>query len=189
MALRANPLGRMVNNYLMKMGLPVAVWFIVEYLLRNAATRSLPLNLLIVPLMLLTPFIFFRVLRSLRREVLNDMMLGIQAWTFGVQLAFFAGVVEALFIYVYNQFLFPTAIADNLQATTALYEQMIAQLKEAGAYSSMWNTFDENLKTLNELPVPTAIETAISTLSNEIMMAMLYMVPLAFMLRKKPDMN
>lgn len=179
----------MVNNYLMKMALPLAVWFVAEYLLRNAAMSSIMANMLTVPMMLVTPYIVFRILKSLRQKLLSGMMLGIQAWTFGVQLSFFAGLLEALFIYVYNEFLFPTAIADNLQATIALYEQMMAQLKETGAYSWMWNTFEQTLETLKEAPVPSAIETAISALSNEIMLAMFYMIPVALIVRKKPDMN
>lgn len=179
----------MVNNYLMKMALPLAVWFIAEYLLRNTATTHLGLSVIIVPMMLVTPFAVFRILRRLRRQVLSDMMLGLQAWTFGVQLAFFAGLIEAMFIYVYNQFLFPEAIAQNLQQTLAMYEQMMTQLKEAGVESTFWSDFSQTIEQLREAPIPSAIETAISSLSNEIMMAMLYMIPVALFVRKKPNMN
>lgn len=186
MLFRRNPLGVLVNNYIMKMALPLAVWFIAEYLLRYASTGNMMLSMVIVPMMLITPFAIFRILRNLRRNVLSDMMLGIQAWTFGVQMAFFAGLLEAMFIYVYNQFLYPNAIAENIQQTITMYEQLTAQLKEAGAYSSFWGQFDEIIEQLKKAPLPSAIETAISALSNEITMAMLYMIPVALFLRKKP---
>lgn len=189
MAFRANPLGVMVNNYLMKMALPLSVWFIAEYLLRNAATAHVGLSMVMVPMMLVTPYIIFRILRRLRQTMLSDMMLGLQAWTFGVQLAFFAGLIEALFIYVYNQFLFPDAIAQNLQQTLSMYDQMMVQLKDSGVDTTFWSQFEETLDQLREAPIPSAIETAISTLSNEIMLAMLYMIPVALCVRKKPRMD
>lgn len=179
----------MVNNYMMKMALPLAVWFIAEYLLRNAAVSHIGLGFLLMPMMLITPYAMYRIMRRLRQTVLSDMMLGIQAWTFGIQMAFFAGLVEALFIYVYHQFLFPTSIADNVQATIAMYEQMTQQLKEAGTSSSLWDSFAQAIEQIKEAPLPTAIETAISTLSNEILLAMFYMIPVALSVRKKPRMD
>lgn len=189
MAFRANPLGVLVNNYLMKMAMPLAVWFIAEYLLRNASAGNIMLSVVSVPLMLVTPFAVFRILRHLRQTVLSDMMLGIQAWTFGVQLAFFAGLIEALFIFIYNQYLFPTAIADNMQHTIALYEQMSSQLQEVGTNSSLFDALGQTIEEMKQMSVPSAIDTAISTLSNEIFLAMLYMIPVALCVRKKPNMN
>ncbi len=189
MAFKRNPLGILVNNYLMKMALPLALWFIVEYMLRNAAVTHLGLSFVLVPMMLVTPFAVFHILRRLRRSVLCDMMLGIHAWTFGVQLAFFAGLIEALFIYVYNQFLFPGAIAENVQQTITAYEQMMAQLEEVGAGSTIATSFGSIVEQLKTAPIPSSIETAISALSNEILSATFYMIPVAFCLRKKPSID
>lgn len=189
MTFQANPLGRMVNNYLMKAALPLAGWFIAEYLLRNAALTNLALNMVTVVLMLVTPYIIWRMLRRLRIEVLSNMMLGIQAWMFGVQLVFFAGLIEALFIYVFNEFISPNNLADTIHGTITTFQTMLDQLKAANAYSWAWPMLEDTLQQLQSTPVPTAIDTAISALSNEIMSAMLYMIPLSFGLRRKPDMN
>ena len=187
MAFRRSPLGMMVNNYLMKMALPVAVWFVAEYMLRYASVSNLGLGFVLLPMMLVTPYLFFRILRRLRQTVLGDMMLGIQAWTFGVQMAFFAGLVEAMVIYVFHAFINPAALADNVQATIAAYEQLTAQLQETGAYSSMQDMLQQNVELLKQAPIPSAIETAIATLSNEILLATLYMIPVALSVRKKPS--
>lgn len=179
----------MVNNYLMRAALPLAAWFVAEYMLRNAAASSLTLNVVAVPLMVVTPILLWRYLRKLRDELLGGMMLGIQAWVFGVQMAFFAGLIEALYIYIFNEWIQPGNIAAVQAATTEMYGSMLDQLKQTGAYSTWWADFEETLKQLKEMPVPSAIESAISALSNEIMMAMFYMIPLALFLRRRPKMN
>lgn len=179
----------MVNNYLMRAALPLAAWFIAEYMLRNAAASNLTLNIVIVPLMVVTPILLWRFLRKLRDELLGGMMLGIQAWMFGVQMAFFAGLIEALYIYIFNEWLQPGNLAAVQGATAEMYGTMLEQLKQTGAYSNWWGDFEETQKQLKEMPVPTAIEAAISALSNEIMMAMFYMIPLSLILRRRPKMN
>lgn len=189
MMFQKNPLGVMVNNYLMRAALPLAVWFIAEYMIRNAASTNLLLSMVMVPLMLVTPIVIWRLLKKLRDELLGGYMLGIQAWMFGVQIAFFAGLIEALYIYVFNEWVRPGNIAAVQQATVDFYASMLDQLKETGAYTSWWSDFESTLTQLKEMPVPSAIETAISSLSNEIMMAMFYMIPLALFLRRKPKMN
>lgn len=189
MMFQKNPLGVMVNNYLMRAALPLALWFIAEYMLRNASASSMALNVVIVPLMLVTPFIIYRLIKRLRDELLGGYMLGIQAWMFGVQMAFFAGLIEALYIYIYNEWINPGNLLAVQQATAQLYGTMLEQLKQTGAYSTRWSDFEETFTQLNEMPVPSAIEAAISNLSNEIMLAMFYMIPLSFMLRRRPKMN
>lgn len=183
-----NPLGQMVNNYLMKMALPLAGWFIVEYFVRNASATHVLLSLLTIPMMIFTPIIIWRIMRKLRREILFDTIHGIQAWSFGVQLTFFAGLIEALFIYVYNQFLFPGNLAAVMQASIAQYEEVYNTLKELNAYPTMLPKFQETLDALKEAPIPSPIEAAIEQLSNEIFLALLYMIPLAVILRKKPQL-
>lgn len=176
----------MVNNYIMKMALPLAGWFVVEYMLRNYAVSHLEFGLLLFPMMIGTLVIVYRILLYLRRTMLSDMMLGIQVWTFGVQLAFFAGLVEALFIWLYNQYIAPTALADTMQQTLASYQMLQAQLAETGAMPGMADWISQMIDELQKAPVPSAIESAIQALSNEMTSAFFYMIPLAFMLRKKP---
>jgi len=187
MKIVVKPLGRMINNYFMMMALPLALWFIVEYLVRNASAHHLLLNLLNLPMAVVTPVFVWWVIRRLRRELLGDMLLGLQAWSFGVQLTFYASLIEALFIYVYNQFIFPGELASVQEAMVAQYDEVLQALTEIGAYASMLPKFQETLDSLRSAPIPTPIEAAITQLSNEIFYAMIYMIPLAFILRKKPQ--
>ncbi len=180
-----NPLGRMVNNYLMKMALPLGGWFIIEYLMRNAAAKNVLLSFITTPMMIVTPIALWFIIRQLRRSILGNQMMGFQAWTFGTQLMFFAGLLEALFIYLYNEFLFPTNLTEVQQAMILQYEEAAASLRTIGAFPSMLQPMQEMIDTLKETPVSSPIETAISQLSTDIFYGMLLMIPIALIVRKK----
>ncbi len=176
MQIRINPLGKLVNEFLMKWALPLGLFFIVEYWVRNASATNVLLGLFTFPMMLVTPVALWWLLRKLRRTVLSDMMLGIQAWSFGVQLMFFAGLIESLFIYVYNQFLFPA----NLYEVYAMFQSL-------GTMQAYLPTLQQAIDLLKEAPVSSAIETAITSWANEIFIGMILMVPIAFIVRKRPQ--
>lgn len=176
----------MVNNYLMLMALPLAGWFIVEYLVKNASTSNIMLSFFTLPMMAVTPIALWWIIRRLRREYLYDSILGIQAWSFGVQLMFYAGLIEALFIYVYNEFLVPGNIARVQQAAIAQYESAYTTLETLGGYEKWMPKFQETIEQMKELPVTSPIETAISTLSNDVFFAIILMIPIALIVRRRP---
>lgn len=182
-----NLLGRMINNYLMKMALPMGVWFIIEYMLRNAAAHNVMLGLISTPMMIVTPIALWYIIRNLRRQFLDDRIAGFQAWTFGTQLMFFAGLIEALFIYIYNEFLFPGNLAEIQQALIAQYEDAAASIRSLGVMTSMLGTLEETIEAMKQMPVSSPIETAISQLSTDIFYGMILMIPIALIVRKKAN--
>lgn len=186
-----NLLGRMINNYLMKMALPMGVWFIIEYMLRNAAAHNVMLGLISTPMMIVTPIALWYIIRNLRRQFLDDRIAGFQAWTFGTQLMFFAGLIEALFIYIYNEFLFPGNLAEIQQALIAQYEDAAASIRSLSVMTSMLGTLEETIEAMKQMPVSSPIETAISQLSTDIFYGMILMIPIALIVRKKanPESN
>jgi len=185
---QANPYARMVNDYLMKMALPLGIWFIVLYLLRNLAASHVTLVLVTTPLALVTPIALWWILRRLR-EQLGGYMMGFQLWVFGVQLMFFAGLIEGLFIYVYNEFLKPGNLVRVQEAAIRQYEDVIGTLKPTGQYDSWLQVFQEQLDALKEAPLLSPIETAVSTLSQDMFIGMILMIPIALILRRMPQRN
>lgn len=186
-----NLLGRMINNYLMKMALPMGVWFIIEYMLRNAAAHNVMLGLISTPMMIVTPIALWYIIRNLRRQFLDDRIAGFQAWTFGTQLMFFAGLIEALFIYIYNEFIFPGNLAEIQHALIAQYEDAAASIRSLGVMTNMLGTLEETIEAMKQMPVSSPIETAISQLSTDIFYGMILMIPIALIVRKKanPESN
>ena len=184
-----NPLGASINNYIMKMALPLAGWFVVEYLIRNAAASSLALNFMSLPMMLLTLGLTYYFIKRMRQTLLSGYIAGKLAWSCGVQMTFYAGLIEALFIYVFNQYISPGNLAATQEATIQMYTDVLEQLKATGAYSSWLPKFEETRDQLRDMPIPSAIEAAISTLSNDLLFAIGYMIPLALIIRRKPNLD
>lgn len=185
--MQRNPIGQAVTQYLTQWALPLGVWFIVEYLARNYAVYNLLLNLLTLPMMLVTAVAVFILVRRLRNTIMPEgKILGVQAWTFGIQLIFFAGLLEALFIWIFNAYLVP----DNQQA---VHEAMLKQLSETSqaAQATGLNTgfigqmLQESADVLEQQPIPSAIEAAMSALSNDLFAGMFLMIPISLMVRKK----
>ena len=184
-----NSLATIVNNYLMKMALPLAAWFILEYLVKNAMYSNVALSLFIFPMMLVTPVALWWILRKLRREILYDAIRGIQAWSFGVQLMFYASLIEALFIYVYNQYIKPGNLHTIQKAAIEQYENVQQTLAASGTFEQFMPRLEEAIKALKEAPVLTPIETAMTTLSNNLFLSIVLMIPIALIVRKRPQVN
>ncbi len=179
----------MVNNYLMKMAVPLGAWFIVEYLIKNAIYSNMLLSFLVFPMMIVTPIALWWILRKLRRDYLYDAILGIQAWTFGVQLMFYAGLIEALFIYVFNEFIKPDNLYVIQQAAIEQYENVQKTLLASDGFAKYAPRFQEVIDTLKESPILSPIETAITSLTNNLFFGIILMIPIALIVRKKPKTN
>ena len=182
-----NPLAATVNNYLMKMAVPLAVWFIVEYLVKNAMYSNVMLSFLVFPMMVVTPVALWWLLRKLRRDYLYDSILGIQAWSFGIQLMFYASLIEALFIYVFNQYIKPGNLHVVQKAAIEQYENVQQTLSASGSFDRYLPKLQEAIDAMKEAPVLTPIETAITSLSNNLFVAIVLMIPIALIVRKKPQ--
>lgn len=186
--LQPNPEARKINDYLAKMALPLGGWFICMYLLRNAATTNVMLSLITTPLMVVTPIVAWWIMRRLR-ELMGGYILGFMVWVFGTQMMFFAGLIEGIFIYVYNQFLFPGNLQRIHDAAIAQYTEVLGTLKEVGAYQQWIPKFEETLEAIQTAPVETPIESAISALSNDMFIGAMIMIPIALIIRRRPKVT
>lgn len=188
MEIKTNPVGTTINQFIMRAALPLGGYFIVEYLIRNYSATHLFLGFLTIPMMIVTPFLLFFTLRRLRDRVLGGKITGFMAWTFGVQLMLFAGILEASFIYVFNEFIVPTNLVDVRNQMLEQYEYVLTQVQalpnNTGMIATMTDTMQQTLEMLNESPVASAIETAISMLSNDVFFGMIIMAIVAPIVRK-----
>ncbi len=189
MNITVNPKGVTVNQFLMKTALPLGGYFIIEYLIRNYTASNIFLGLLNLPMMAVTAVLLFLSIRKLRDLLLDGQISGFMAWTFGVQLMFFAGLIEAAFIYLFNEFLVPTNLVTVHNQLVAQYESALTTIEGMASASNMAASMipmvKEMIELLKDTPVATAIETAISMLSNDIFYGMLIMAFVAPIVRKK----
>ena len=99
----------------------------------------------------------------------------------------FAALIEAAFIYIYNEFLVPDNLMQMQQAALAQYDASRAALEAmpaAGGTGGLLDTMNALADELRNAPVPTAIEAAVSQLSNDFMAGILLMFAVAPMVRR-----
>lgn len=189
MKLATNPVAAQVSQYLMKAALPLGLFFIVEYMIGVAAAHSTTVAMLRVPLMVVTPIALFVALRNLRDRILSGMIGGFQAWVYGVQLMLFAALIEAAFIYVYNEFIVPDNLYATQQAALAQIESVLTQTEEmpnpSARITSMVNLLREAMQQMADAPVATPIQAAINQVSSDLFIAMFLMLFIAPAVKRK----
>lgn len=188
MKVTVNPIGAAINQYLMKIALPLGGYFIIEYLVRNYSASNLLLGLLNIPMMAITAVLLFVIIRALRDKILDGHISGLYAWTFGVQLMFFAGLIEASFIYIYNEFLFPDNLLNVHNLMIEQYKEVLTSLQSlqsSGTSATLTNMMTDTIEIMEKTPVSSAIESAITMLSNNIFYGMIIMMFEAPIIRKK----
>ncbi len=189
MEIKVNPVGAALNQYLMKMALPLGAYFIFEYLVRNYSASNIMLGVISLPMMLLTVYFVYRIMKGMRDMFLEGKITGFMAWTFGTQLMLFAGLIEAAFIYIFNEFIVPTNLVDVQNQLIAQYENVLKLVEETPNNSALVTSastmMNDTIQMLKEAPVSTAIEAAMSMLSNDIFYGMFMMAFIAPIIRKK----
>jgi len=189
MTIKVNPVGAALNQYLMKMALPLGGYFIFEYLVRNYSASNLYLGFLTLPMMIVTVFLVYRIMKGMRDQLLEGQISGFMAWTFGTQLMLFAGLIEAAFIYIYNEFIVPTNLMTVQEQMIAQYEGVLKTIEEmpekSGLVSSAMTMMQDTIEVMKETPVSSAIEAAMTMLSNDIFFGMFMMAFIAPIIRKR----
>ena len=176
-----------INNFLMRAALPLGFFFIFEYMLTVWSSGNIFLGVLRLPLLLGTPVLLFITMRTLRDKVMGGTIGGFQAWVFGVQMMLFAALVEAAWIYVYNQVIAPDNLYDMQTAAIDQYEQSVAMLSQSSQFQPLLQRMNGMVAELKDAPVPTAIEAAVQMVSNDLFIAILLMIPISLIIKRQQN--
>jgi hypothetical protein len=167
-----------VSQYLMKAAFALSLFFIVEYCLSIYMTSHLWMGGVVLLLKCVTPVALYYILRRLRQQLPGAPFPGLVAWSLGVRVMLFAALPEAAFIYVYHQFIDPSALCRIAQQTVQQLESL-QQMVGADYLST------ETIDLYRQMEVPTAIETAVNTLSQDVMIGIFLMLIIAPIVRRK----
>lgn len=177
LALKENMTRQDVSQYLMKASFLLSLFFMVEYCLSVHIASHLSLGVVAMILKIVTPIALYKILRRLRDALPNGRMPGLIAWSFGVRVMLFAALPEALFIYVYNQFLFPDTLREMMEQMVLMLEQVQTMTGE--------EVMGQTLELYRSMPVPTAIQAAVNMLSQDVMVGIFLMLFIAPIVRSK----
>ena len=124
-------------QFIMRSGFFLSLYFMIEYVFTVWSTHHIFLSLVHVPMMFLTVVLLFLLMRPIRLFFADEGLSGLRAWTYGVQLMFFAGLLEALFVYIYNTWLYPDNLFEMHSAVISQYRQAIDMMQQANAEQTM----------------------------------------------------
>ena len=176
-----------INNFLMQAALPLGIFFIFEYMLTVWSAGNIFLGVLRLPLLLGTPVLLFITMRTLRDKVMGGTIRGFQAWVFGVQMMLFAALIEAAWIYVYNQVFAPDNLYEMQTAAIDQYEQSVAMLSQNSQFQPLLERVNGMVTELKDAPIPTAIEAAVQMVSNDLFIAIVLMIPISLIIKRNPQ--
>ena len=179
------------RQYMMKVALPLGIWFYIEYMLLIQSFFSPAVTILRVPLMATLPLLLYWIVRTMRKRFFDGVRFHtFHGWFFCVNIMFFAGLIDAFGVLIYNKYISPDNLITIHNAAVAQFRDIQSFLGSSpemkqGFGPKLLSFFNENAKVLEETPIPTAVEAALKQLSDDIFSGMFWGVPLGLLLRRK----
>lgn len=179
------------RQYMMKVALPLGIWFYIEYMLLIQSFFSPAVTILRVPLMATLPLLLYWIVRTMRKRFFDGVRFHtFHGWFFCVNIMFFAGLIDAFGVLIYNKYVSPDNLITIHNAAVAQFHDIQSFLGSSpemkqGFGPKLLSFFNENAKVLEETPIPTAVEAALKQLSDDIFSGMFWGVPLGLLLRRK----
>ena len=179
------------RQYMMKVALPLGIWFYIEYMLLIQSFFSPAVTILRVPLMATLPLLLYWIVRTMRKRFFDGVRFHtFHGWFFCVNIMFFAGLIDAFGVLIYNKYVSPDNLITIHNAAVAQFRDIQSFLGSSpemkqGFGPKLLSFFNENAKVLEETPIPTAVEAALKQLSDDIFSGMFWGVPLGLLLRRK----
>lgn len=162
----------------MKAAFFLGLFFIVEYWISIQVTAHLALALVALLLKCVTPVALYYILRRLRDTLLKGAISGFMAWIYGVRVMLFAALPEAAFIYVYHQFISPTALHRMMQA-------MVEQLEKLQAVLGDQYLDATTIELYRNAEIPSAIQTAVNMITQDMTIGIFLMLVIALLVKRK----
>lgn len=168
------------NEYCMKVGGLLGIIYIIEYVILVLAADNMLFSLLRAPLMACTPIVLAIVCYKLKNQVFVDEFSWGRCWLCGLRVVFYASLIEAAAIVIYNQWINPNNLYEMQQALLAQYEEA-KQLIEANGVDtdptnrSLMNVCEHFITALRSTPLQTPVEASFGAISNDLFGGMLWM--------------
>lgn len=171
----------------MMFGAMFGVWFAMGYLASLAALTNPAIAMAIMLLKIVSVVALFLAVRYLRNKVFPTNFTWLQSFVYGIQIAAFAGILDAFFVYVYNEWIYPENLQTIWQTSISQLNTQISQLRQMGG--GMMKSAVEGLQVavrqLEEEGCGTPIKTAMGILAQDIQFGFIWMIIFSFFLRRK----
>lgn len=167
-----------ISQYLMKAAFFLGLFFIAEYWISLQVPAHLFLALVALMLKCVTPVALYLILRRLRDTLLDGELSGFMAWIYGVRAMLFAALPEAAFVYVYHQFIRPTALHEMMQATAEQLEKIQTVFGDQYINATTIDLY-------RNANVPSAIQSAVDMITTDMTFGIFLMLVIAPIVKRK----
>lgn len=183
-----------ISQHILNVAFPLGLWFVVEYFFTILSTQNIYLAAMRTPMMGIMPVALFYILYKIRKQYFADSKFSRRrCWFYSIQIMFYAGLIEAFVIAVYNQWIAPDNLAEMHRAMIAQYESVSNMYTQTpGAqqlFPNLANTMNETVNLLKEAEVESPLTAGINMLSNDIFYGIVWGFIFCFILRRNPKNN
>ena len=155
----------------------IAIFTVMNYVLKTGYAAGAPLGML-----LLIPVLCYFYTKLYRNRYTGGYITFLHSWVFNVMLFVFAGLLFAFYQYIYTRYIDPGHISWVLE----ILQQNVQALIDALPKESQSAELKTWSRQLEELPVPTPIEMAVSTLGSMFYGGFFVALIVALFTKKKP---
>lgn len=178
-------------HYAMQYGLYMGFFFSFIFLCFIAIfqLKIMALQSLVFISFIAIPFLVYFLVKKVRDNVLNKEITFSMAWNLGTLIFFFGGLILAVVIYVFLQFITPNLfheIVSFIQETVAALSQNAENLVP----QEQIDLLQKLSKEIENAPVPSAIDVAVQNLWYCVSFGIFISIPIALIVKKKnPNTN
>lgn len=168
-------------EYCMKIGALLGVIYIVQYYFLIQTSHNVFFSVVHTLLSIFTPFMLALSSYRIRKNIFTEDFSWGRCWSCGVRICFYASLIEACFIVVYNQWINPYNLYEMQQGLIAQYESLNKMVQASGndSFTALNSQLEQVINTIKEQEVQTPIDAALGAVTTDLFSGVFWMTLLA----------
>lgn len=178
------------SDYCKKAGGILGILYIISYMLKTLVLAHPTLALPYLAIALSTPFALAIASKHIGREIFTEEFPAVFCWGFGVKMVFYASLIEAAYIVIFNKWIDPFFLYEMKQALLAQFDTYLAVASSAVAngVDNPLAGFEQMILTeksaIETMEVQSPIQAAFSAMTGNLLMGGLWMLLFAAIYKK-----
>ncbi len=157
----------------MKIGAILGVIYMLEYMVQILTLQNVLYSFIHFFLSLSTPLLLAFAAYNLNKKICKLEFSWMKCWLFGLLVVFFASMLEAAYIIIYNQWIEPDNLQHIFQSTIDQLESSKQMLKGAGGAAA--NIVNETIAELKRQGVDTPFAAGIKMIPGNLFWGAIWM--------------
>jgi len=182
---------RQATEYCMKAGGVLGILYIISYILKAKFLANPALAVPFLAIALSTPFALAIASRHLRSTVFAEEFSWFRCWTQGIKVIFYASLLEAAFVVIYNQWIDPLFLYEMKQNLLSQFDNYLATVNSGESTSTGGNTMAAlqqmivtEKSAIETMEMQTPIQAGLSAITSNLLLGAFWMLLFATIYKK-----